>query len=82
ANLDPAVFADPLTPDLGRDPNPHIGFASGYHRCLGSHLARMELHTALDVWHERIPDYQLDGDEPLVYSGNPRTPHYLPLAWG
>jgi cytochrome P450 len=82
ANLDPAVFDDPLTPNLTRDPNPHVAFASGYHRCLGSHLARMELHTALDVWHERIPNYRIDGDTPLVYTGNPRTPHHLPLAWG
>jgi cytochrome P450 len=39
-----------------RSPNPHIGFASGFHRCLGSHLARMEMRVALDAWHQRIPD--------------------------
>jgi cytochrome P450 len=60
-------------PNLERGLNAHIGFASDYHRCLGSHLARMELVTALDVWHERI--------RTLVYSGNPRAPHPLPLAW-
>ncbi len=81
ANLDPAVFADPLTPNLRREPNPHIGFASGYHRCLGSHLARMELINAIDVWHERIPHYRIATDEPLRYTGNPRAPHSLPLAW-
>jgi cytochrome P450 len=81
ANLDPTVFPDPLTPDLTRDPNPHIGFASGYHRCLGSHLARMEMQVALDVWHDRIPDYRITGDNPLTYSGNPRAPHELLLSW-
>jgi cytochrome P450 len=81
ANLDPAVFDDPLTPNLERDPNPHIGFASGYHRCLGSHLARMEMITALDAWHDRIPDYRLATDAPLVYTGNPRAPHELTLVW-
>jgi cytochrome P450 len=81
ANLDPAVFDDPLIPDLHREPNPHIAFASGYHRCLGSHLARMELVNAIDVWHERIPHYRLATDEPLRYTGNPRAPHSLPLAW-
>ncbi len=81
ANLDPAAFDDPLTPNLERDPNPHIGFASGFHRCLGSHLARMELTNALDVWHDRIPHYRLATDTPLVYTGNPRAPHQLPLAW-
>jgi cytochrome P450 len=81
ANLDPDAFADPLQVDLQRDPNSHIGFASGFHRCLGSHLARMELQTALTAWHERIPDYDIAPGADLVYSGNPRAPHHLPLVW-
>ena len=82
ANLDPAHFPHPLTVDLERKPNPHIGFASGFHRCLGSHLARMEMHVALQTWHDRIPDYQVETGADLVYSGNPRAPHHLPLVWG
>ncbi|MFI5040382.1 MAG: cytochrome P450 [Acidimicrobiales bacterium] len=81
ANLDPKTFDDPLSVDLERSPNPHIGFASGYHRCLGSHLARMEMVTALDVWHDRIPEYRIKGDDELRYTGNPRAPHRLPLTW-
>ena len=82
ANLDPAAYDDPLEIDLGRMPNPHIGFASGYHRCLGSHLARMELQTALAVWHERIPHYEIAPGTELRYSSNPRAPLSLPLVWG
>jgi cytochrome P450 len=82
ANLDPEAFADPLQIDLERHPNAHIGFANGFHRCLGSHLARMEMHTALQVWHERIPDYRIKPGSPLEYSGNPRAPHHLWLTWG
>ena len=81
ANLDPAVFPDPLTVDFGRKPNPHLGFASGVHRCLGSHLARMEMEVAIKAWHERIPDYSIAPGETLVYAGNPRAPHRLPLVW-
>jgi cytochrome P450 len=81
ANLDPKVFPDPLTVDLERSPNPHIGFASGYHRCLGSHLARMEMVTALDVWFDRIPEFRVADGVELHYTGNPRAPHHLPLAW-
>lgn len=81
ANLDPGVFPDPLVVDLERSPNPHIGFASGYHRCLGSHLARMELVTALGVWFEHIPDFAIADGVDLTYTGNPRTPHQLPLVW-
>ncbi len=81
ANLDPAVFKDPLVVDLDRTPNPHIGFASGFHRCLGSHLARMEMHVALEAWHRRIPDYEITPGSDLTYSGNPRAPHHLSLTW-
>jgi len=81
ANLDPAVFADPLTVDFTRKPNPHLGFASGVHRCLGSHLARMEMEVAIKAWHERIPDYAIAPGETLAYAGNPRAPHRLPLVW-
>ena len=81
ANLDPAAFDDPLTVDFERAPNPHIGFASGFHRCLGSHLARMEMHVALDAWHRRIPDYEVTPGTDLAYSGNPRAPHHLSLSW-
>jgi cytochrome P450 len=81
ANLDPAVFPNPLEVDFERRPNPHIGFASGFHRCLGSHLARMEMRVALEAWHARIPDYALPAGAALTYSGNPRAPHSLPLTW-
>jgi cytochrome P450 len=81
ANLDPDFFTDPLTVDFGRAPNPHIAFASGFHRCLGSHLARMEMQVALEAWHERIPDYSIAAGSDLTYSGNPRAPHHLTLTW-
>lgn len=81
ANLDPDVFGDPQTVDIDRRPNPHIVFANGWHRCLGSHLARLELRTALDVFHRRIPDYEIAPGVELEYSGVARAPRELPLVW-
>jgi cytochrome P450 len=81
ANVDPAEFQDPLAVDLEREPNRHVCYASGYHRCMGSHLARLELRVAMEAWHERIPDYELAPDTTLRFSGNPRAPHSLPLVW-
>ena len=81
ADLDPEYFPDPLTVDLNRSPNAHIGFASGFHRCLGSHLARMEMVVAMETWHQRIPRYRIKPGAELVYSGNPRAPHNFPLVW-
>lgn len=79
ANLDPAGFVDPLTIDIARRPNPHLAFGSGFHKCLGVHLARMELRAALVALHRRIPEYTLDGE--LQYTGMPRAPRTLPLRW-
>ncbi|MDT5402769.1 MAG: hypothetical protein QOK33_6000 [Mycobacterium sp.] len=43
----------------------HFAFGRGPHRCLGSHLARLELRLILEEWHNRIPDYALvDGKQP------------------
>jgi cytochrome P450 len=82
ANLDPQKFKDPLTVDLTRRPNPHYSFASGFHRCLGSHLARMELRAALDQFHKRIPDYEITPGAVLTYEALPvRLARPLPLSW-
>ena len=58
ANRDPAEHADPDTIDIGRQER-HLAFGVGPHRCLGSHLARMEMRCALEEWHRRIPEYEL-----------------------
>lgn len=82
ANLDPDKFKAPLTVDLTRRPNPHYSFASGFHRCLGSHLARMELRSALDQFHKRIPDYEITPGAELKYEALPvRLARPLPLSW-
>ena len=45
----------------------HFAFGRGPHRCLGSHLARLELRLILEEWHTRIPEYTLaDGKEPQM----------------
>jgi cytochrome P450 len=57
---DPEQFEAPDTIDLQRTPNRHLAFGAGPHRCLGSHLARMELTVALREIHARMPNYRLD----------------------
>ncbi|NKZ08994.1 cytochrome P450 [Actinomadura latina] len=63
ANRDEAVFADPWTFDVGRDPNPHLGFGGGGpHFCLGSHLARLELSVLFETLLDAVPNIELGGN--------------------
>ena len=62
ANRDPEVFADPDRLDLGRKPNPHLGFAGGPHVCAGLAVARLEARVALSMFLSRFPRYALDGE--------------------
>ncbi|MDT7665005.1 MAG: hypothetical protein QOD04_4561 [Pseudonocardiales bacterium] len=64
ANRDATQFHEPDAMRIDRTPNRHLTFGSGPHRCLGSHLARIELRIALEELHRRIPDYALDPNEP------------------
>jgi cytochrome P450 len=80
ANLD-----DRETPDAGelrwdREANRHLAFGGGVHRCLGSHLARIELRVALREWHRRIPDYRVKPGVPLDYTPGIRALDSFPMV--
>ncbi|OBI44844.1 cytochrome [Mycobacterium sp. E796] len=52
--------------------HPHWGFGGGPHRCLGSHLARMELSLIVEKWLKRVPEFEVaPGCEPeIVFPAN------------
>ncbi|MBA9007422.1 cytochrome P450 [Thermomonospora cellulosilytica] len=63
ANRDERVFTDPFAFDVGRDPNPHVGFGGGGpHYCLGVHLARLELRALLQTLLDTMPNMELTGN--------------------
>jgi cytochrome P450 len=62
-NRDESVWSDPFRFDVGRDPNPHVGFGGpGPHYCLGAHLARREITVVFRELFRRIPDLQVTGE--------------------
>jgi cytochrome P450 len=81
ANTDDAHFKDAQSVDFERERNIHMAFGAGPHRCLGSHLARMELQVAMEEWHKRIPEYAIKAGETPTYSPGIREVMYLPLVW-
>jgi cytochrome P450 len=81
ANIDEGGFPEPGNVDFHRPANRHLAFGGGVHRCLGSHLARLELRVALEQLHERIPDYTIKPGEQPRYSMGIRAVEYLPLVF-
>ncbi len=83
ANRDTAQFDRAGEVIIDREVNRHAAFGLGIHRCVGSHLARMELRVALEVWLERVPDFSLADPAAVTWStGQIRGPRSLPLRIG
>jgi cytochrome P450 len=62
ANRDEAEFDDPEMVNIDRQPNRHLTFGTGVHRCLGSNFARSELRIAVERLLARVPEYTLVDD--------------------
>jgi len=69
ADLDPTEFSGSDQFDLKREKKAHIAFNAGIHRCLGSHLARIELQTLYEQMLARLPPFRLDPDHPPKFHG-------------
>ena len=82
ANRDSSEFDSPDVVRITREPNRHLSFGAGPHRCLGSHLARVEIRIALEELHRRIRDYRIDPEKPSVYNaGQVRGVVTLPVRF-
>jgi cytochrome P450 len=81
ANTDETEFSDADEVRFDREVNRHIAFGGGIHRCLGSHLARLELRVALREWHRRIPDYEIAPGHTLAYTPGLRSIDYFPMRF-
>jgi cytochrome P450 len=81
ANADQDEFDDASDVRFDRERNRHLAFGGGAHRCLGSHLARLELTVALEEFHRRIPDYELAPHTVIAFSPGIRQSENLFLRF-
>jgi cytochrome P450 len=82
ANRDPALFDRPDEVVLDRAPNRHVAFGVGIHRCLGSHLARLEVSVAIERFLAGVGPFRLADPAAVAWStGQVRGPRRLPLAF-
>lgn len=75
ANRDPKYFENPDEIDFHRPKTkPQVAFGVGPHRCIGSHLARLEMRIGFEELRRRLPSFALD----------PATTaeEHLGMAWG
>ena len=80
-DTDEAALPDAYEVRFDREVNPHHAFGGGVHRCLGSHLARLELRVALREWHTRIPEYSVKPGHELVYTPAIRSLDTFPMVF-
>jgi len=84
ANRDESRWADPDAFDIRRETRPSVGWGQGPHICMGMHLARVEMRTALNLLLDRLPNLRLDpdGDDPHIKGQVFRSPTSLPVLFG
>jgi cytochrome P450 len=81
ANADIDEFEDASEVRFDRESNRHLAFGGGAHRCLGSHLARLELTVALEEFHRRVTDYELAPGTEISFSPGIRQAENLQLQF-
>lgn len=82
ASRDPRVVEDPQKIDIFRESVIHSTFGVGPHRCIGSHLARIELKVFIEEWLRRIPSFSVkDSTSPTYETGFLRSMRNLHLTF-
>jgi len=83
ANRDPGRYALPDVFDVFREDKQHLSFGDGAHKCLGMHLARLEMRVLLNAVLDRLPGLRLDpgAEDPHIHGLLFRSPPNLPVRF-
>lgn len=76
ANRDGDAFASPHCLQAGRQPNPHVSFGFGPHRCPGASVARVEINAALQALLETLAELRPHPSQPPAWDPNPNLGGY------
>ncbi len=81
-NRDADRFADPDTFDPDRKETSNLTFGYGRHRCIGDHLAKLEIRVVVEEVLKNMPNFRLATDEPLpLRTDLEHGPRSLPVVW-
>jgi cytochrome P450 len=82
ANRDPAMFDDPDSFRIDRNPNRHLAFGQGAHLCLGNNIARLNMKVIFGTLLARFGQISL-AEQPVTYKRglSVRGPKALHIAW-
>lgn len=83
ANRQEDRYPDPDRFDIYRQARAHLGWGHGVHVCLGMHLARLEMRTAINLLLDRLPNLRLDphADDPHIRGQVFRSPTSVPVLF-
>ncbi|WP_019927442.1 cytochrome P450 [Nocardia sp. BMG111209] len=83
ANRQEDRYTHPNDFDIFRSTKSHVGWGHGVHVCLGMHLARLEMRTAMNLLIDRLPNLRLDPDAGDVHIRGQvfRSPAALPVVF-
>ena len=83
ANRQEDRYPDPDTFNIHREARANLGWGHGVHVCLGMHLARLEMRTAINLLLDRLPNLRLDpdADDPHVRGQVFRSPTSVPVLF-
>ncbi|BBY02156.1 cytochrome P450 [Mycobacterium seoulense] len=83
ANRQEDRYPDPDRFDIFRSSRAHLGWGHGVHVCLGMHLARLEMRTAVNLLLDRLPNLRLDpdADDPHIRGQVFRSPTSVPVLF-
>ena len=83
ANRDPGRYVRPDVFDVFRADKQHMSFGDGAHKCLGMHLARLEMRILVTAVLDRLPGLHLDpdADDPHIHGMLFRSPPNLPVCF-